>query len=100
MLGLISVDFFGDGDNGVPAAFEVRRQGGFGVGLLLEDKGGEQGDDLFGLEVCEDVFEDEFGEHELVCGMYLVRKTVSPRSELPQAEQLYLAGDFSFELDT
>jgi len=28
----------------------------------LEHKGGEQGDDLFGLIVCEYVFKDEFGE--------------------------------------
>jgi hypothetical protein len=26
----------------------------------LEDKGGEEGDDFLGLEICEDVFEHEF----------------------------------------
>jgi len=51
-----------DGDEGFDALFEGRGEVGRGIGSFLEDEGGEEGDDFFGLVVCQDVFEDELGE--------------------------------------
>jgi hypothetical protein len=50
--GLDLVDFFGDFDYGGGAALERGGEGGFGVGFLLEDEAGEEGDDFFGRVVC------------------------------------------------
>ena len=80
MVDLRGVDALGDRDDGGFAALEFRRQRGFAVGLLLEDEGGEQGDDFLWLVVGEDVVEDEFGQDQLVGGVNL-------------------AGDFALELD-
>lgn len=62
MLGLETVYFFREADDGRFALFEARGQGRLDVGFFLEDEGREEGDDFFGLEVCEDVFEDQFCE--------------------------------------
>ena len=51
------------------------------VGFLLEDKAREEGDDLFGRVVGEDVFEDELGEDELVGGVDLWRRLGQRRGE-------------------
>ena len=48
--GLIVVDSFGDLDDGVFATREVVCELWFRVGLFLEDEGGKEGDDFFGLK--------------------------------------------------
>lgn len=77
---LYVVDFFGDGDDGITAAFKVTCQGWFALGLLLEYEGGEQGGDFSGLEIREDIVQDELCEDEFVA-------------------RVDFAGDFAFELD-
>ena len=67
MLDLEMVDFLGDGDNGLSAFLQMRGQCGYGVGLFLEDEGGEEGNNLFRGELGEDVLEDKFCQNELVC---------------------------------
>lgn len=42
-------------------------------GLLLEDECGEEGDDFFWFVVCEDVFQDKFGQDEFVGRVDLVK---------------------------
>lgn len=61
--------FLGNFHDGGDAALETGGQRGLCVGLFLEYECGEQGDDLFGSVVCQDVFEDEFGQDELVGGV-------------------------------
>lgn len=53
---------------------EPRRQLGLDLRLLLEDKAGEKGNDLFRLIRGESVLQDELGEDELVGRVDLVRK--------------------------
>ena len=71
MLRLESIDFCGYLDDGFLPFLEAWGQGGFNVCLLLEDEGGKERYDLFGLEVGENVFEDQFRKYEFVCRMDL-----------------------------
>jgi hypothetical protein len=70
------VYFLGDFDYSGDAALKARGERGFGVGFLLEDEGGKQGNDFFGGVVCEHVFEDEFGEDEFVSRVDLTQQLV------------------------
>ena len=97
MLDLESVDFFGDGDNGFGALLEVWCQGGYRVGFLLEDEGGKQRDYFFGLEVCQDILEDEFRQDEL--GRRMDLKGRISRSFLADHDT-HLAGYFALKLDS
>ena len=82
------VDALRDPDDLVFATLEVLRQLGLRVGFLLEDKGGEEGDDFIGLEAmincqrCEEmdkgalqflrrehVLQDQFCQDKFVGGM-------------------------------
>jgi hypothetical protein len=69
--GLDLVYLLRDLDDGGDAPGEGGGKRGLHVGFLLEDEGGEERDDFFGRVVCENVFEDEFGEDELVGGVDL-----------------------------
>lgn len=68
---LVVVDLFGDGDDEALATLKCGREGGRCISLLLKDECRKESGDLGRLIVCERVFEDEFGEHELVCAVYL-----------------------------
>lgn len=62
------------------ALFKLGRDGRDDVGFFAEDKGGEEGDDFFGLIFGEDVFEDEFGKDEFASRVNLfLKKLISVR---------------------
>ena len=75
---LHALDPVGDRDDRLAALLEPGRDERLDVGFLLEDEGGEEGDDFFWRVGAEGVLEDELGEDELVggvdlCGMSVAR---------------------------
>lgn len=47
--------------------------------LLLEDKGGEQRDDLLGFVFRKDIFKDQFRQNQFVCRVNLPKRSESSR---------------------
>lgn len=66
------IDLLRDSHDRFLALLQAWGQCGLVVGLFLEDKGREEGDDLFGLKFGQHVLQNQFGENKLIGGVNLM----------------------------